>query len=729
MTKLKKQLLKIYYLIVLCLCSAIGTTDAQIVKVFLSGNNDCNGELEVGIYIRASQFSPLDFKIGSSSIFLNFEPTVVAFAGYTPEEFHEVGSFYGAWIDQKATADNECGISNIVLQLQENTGPNLFLTKQTLIHVGTATFNILVEGADPQILLNQRFTQFNRAETNDGTFKVTLENYPKVLEYNCLSACAGPPVVSNIVMNPSICSSPTGSISLNFADNVNRTDIEFSIDGGFTYPYSFNDNIGSTVLSNLSSGNYDLWVRWGNDECPLNLSDVIISNADGPVADHQSFLSCGENDNGKIQFSFPDHPTRTYIQFSIDGGFTFPYSTADDAGSIEATGLSSGNYNVWARWGDGSCPTSLGFVSIQAEDYPELNVFDMDICGTQTTGIIKFSFDDHPQYSNMQISIDGGQSYPYTVNDLDGNYQVEGLASGTYEVWSRWQYYTCTNYIGTVVILSDDPPTFTQTAVGTCFGDSFGEIQFDFPDHPSRSHIEFSIDGGSSYHTVTDNSETFVFTDLAGGNYQTRVRWGNNECPINLGAVNVPLLAGPDVYFYSKENSCVESSTGSLTLGIIDNPLHSSVLISVNGGVSFPFTVPDNVGLYTINELGVGQYDIQVKWDDDSCQRQVANANILGEICDTCNDGILNGLEEYIDCGGGSCVPCDMCPFAEVTISERPMPDDLSIRAGDWAKSDGLISSSGNVSIKAANHIELMSGFELLSGGQVLIAIEGCANN
>lgn len=729
MTQLHKKILKISCLICICLCSTQLTTHAQIIKVLLSGDNDCNGELQVGIYVRASQFSPLDFKIGSSSIFLNFDPSVVAFSGYSAQEFHEVGSYYGSWIDQKATADNECGISNIVLQLQDLNGPNIFLTKNNLVHIGSANFDILLEGADPQIILNQRFTQFNRAETNDGTQQVTLENYPKMLEYSCLSACTVPPVVSNILMNPSACLTPTGSISLNFTDNVDRTDIEFSIDGGFTYPYLYNDNIGSTTLDNLASGNYDLWVRWGNDECPTNLSDVIISNSEGPVAQYQGFLSCGENDNGKITFTFPDHPARTSIQFSIDGGFTFPYSSDDNAGSIDATGLASGNYNTWARWGDGSCPTSLGFVSIDAEDYPELSVFDKDICGTQTNGIIQFSFDDNPQYSNIEISIDGGQTYPHTVNDLLGSYIVEGLASGTYEIWSRWRFNTCSNYIGTVVILTDDEPVFTHTVKGTCFADDLGEIRFDFEDHPGRSHISFSIDGGASYQSVTDDSGSYTYTDLAKGNYQARVRWGNSECPINVGNVNIPTIFGPDVYFYSKDNSCVESNTGSITVGLVDHPEYTSVQLSLNGGSSFPYTVPDNIGLYTFNNIGVGTYNVQVKWDDGTCQRLVAQTTIQGEICDTCNDGILNGSEEYVDCGGGSCVPCDMCPYSEVTISERPMPNNLSMRTGNWLNSDGLISSAGNVSLKAASHVELMSGFEVVSGGQLLVAIEGCANN
>lgn len=52
--------------------------------------------------------------------------------------------------------------------------------------------------------------------------------------------------------------------------------IEFSIDGGVIYFYNINDNVGSYMIIDLFVGVYDLWICWGNDECLINLLDVLI---------------------------------------------------------------------------------------------------------------------------------------------------------------------------------------------------------------------------------------------------------------------------------------------------------------------------------------------------------------------------------------------------------------------------------------------------------------------
>ena len=72
------------------------------------------------------------------------------------------------------------------------------------------------------------------------------------------------------------CGSNDGSITFTFPDNPNRTNIEFSLDGGATYPHNFLDTNSPSMVTGLASGTYDLWVRWGNDECPVDLPDVTI---------------------------------------------------------------------------------------------------------------------------------------------------------------------------------------------------------------------------------------------------------------------------------------------------------------------------------------------------------------------------------------------------------------------------------------------------------------------
>ena len=76
------------------------------------------------------------------------------------------------------------------------------------------------------------------------------------------------------------CAGDPGSITFHFADQA-RSKIEFSIDGGTTWPseYKVSDAIGSFTIDELSAGTYDLMVRWGNDDCPVDLADQTIIEA------------------------------------------------------------------------------------------------------------------------------------------------------------------------------------------------------------------------------------------------------------------------------------------------------------------------------------------------------------------------------------------------------------------------------------------------------------------
>ncbi|WP_306644043.1 HYR-like domain-containing protein [Sanyastnella coralliicola] len=74
------------------------------------------------------------------------------------------------------------------------------------------------------------------------------------------------------------CVDNNGTITFTFVDNPARTNIEFSIDGGATWPAEYNvlDNTGSFTITGLAPGTYDLAVRWGNDECEVDLPDETI---------------------------------------------------------------------------------------------------------------------------------------------------------------------------------------------------------------------------------------------------------------------------------------------------------------------------------------------------------------------------------------------------------------------------------------------------------------------
>lgn len=74
------------------------------------------------------------------------------------------------------------------------------------------------------------------------------------------------------------CNNCDGSVELSFGNHLSRGAIEFSINGGSTYPHSFADNSSPRTITGLCAGTYDLWVRWGNTECPIDLPDFTITS-------------------------------------------------------------------------------------------------------------------------------------------------------------------------------------------------------------------------------------------------------------------------------------------------------------------------------------------------------------------------------------------------------------------------------------------------------------------
>ncbi|MDY8138030.1 hypothetical protein [Aquimarina sp. 2201CG5-10] len=67
-----------------------------------------------------------------------------------------------------------------------------------------------------------------------------------------------------------------GILKVSFDDEATETEIHFSIDGGNTYPYTFNDNLGNAEITGLGAANYDVWVQF-DASCPMSLGSFEIS--------------------------------------------------------------------------------------------------------------------------------------------------------------------------------------------------------------------------------------------------------------------------------------------------------------------------------------------------------------------------------------------------------------------------------------------------------------------
>lgn len=174
---------------------------ANIVQVKLESSDNCSGQLDLAIFVKSSDLaSTTSFRIGSSSIFLNFNPSVISYASHTTQEFSANTSPQAAganWVDQSLGADNGAGLLNLVLQKEPGGTGDYYLNKNDWIHVATVTFDWITPSAtDPGIRLHDKFTMFN-TPTNDGLVTRDIESYPVAQGWdNC--SCAGSLTLNNV---------------------------------------------------------------------------------------------------------------------------------------------------------------------------------------------------------------------------------------------------------------------------------------------------------------------------------------------------------------------------------------------------------------------------------------------------------------------------------------------------------------------------------------------------
>lgn len=96
---------------------------------------------------------------------------------------------------------------------------------------------------------------------------------------SCETICNGTPNPNAVItkQDETFEDENDGILTLSFNDIENRATLEFSLDGGVTYPYSESDNLNWITITDLSPGNYPVFVRWGESgDCPMDLGNVTI---------------------------------------------------------------------------------------------------------------------------------------------------------------------------------------------------------------------------------------------------------------------------------------------------------------------------------------------------------------------------------------------------------------------------------------------------------------------
>ena len=90
-----------------------------------------------------------------------------------------------------------------------------------------------------------------------------------------------------------------------------------------------------------------------------------------------------------------------------------------------------------------------------------------------------------------------------------------------------------------------------------------------------------------------------------------------------------------------------------------------------------------------------------------------------------CGDGVQNGDELGVDCGGAFCGPCGTCPLQK-HYNNTIITDGTDETTNHRITSNGTVETDGNVLLNAKDYIELSGNFTIPSHSNVEIKIQNC---
>jgi hypothetical protein len=213
----------------------------------------------------------------------------------------------------------------------------------------------------------------------------------------------------------------------------------------------------------------------------------------------------------------------------------------------------------------------------------------------------------------------------------------------------------------------------------------------------------------------------YVFIESSSPNYP------NKTAKLELSCLNLTELDNPRLLFRYHMDGV---GMGDLEVEVINldtDEVHNVWSISGNQGNEW-HTQEINLSAYNN-----GYIDIYIKGITGShftSDIALDHIVIMSEVSSTCYDGIQNGDEEGIDCGG-PCEPCMQdCQTDNFTFSNESnhssVPSHLVVR--NRISSDGTvqINSGANIVWQAGETIEIGAGFSVAEGASVIMKTEEC---
>ncbi|MDG1195893.1 MAG: hypothetical protein P8N27_10295, partial [Polaribacter sp.] len=343
-----------------------------------------------------------------------------------------------------------------------------------------------------------------------------------------------------------------GSITFTFTDTPSRTNIEFSLDGGNTYQNHVPLSYGSITYSNLEPDTYDVWVRWGNNQYPMDLgADLIITEPAEIVADNTTSTATINEGQTKSLTATPSGGTWSIVS----GGGTINGSTYTPANINTNTNVKI-RYTIAAN---GSCAATSDDVTFTVTPV-------CSITANNTTAT---------------ASINENQTKTLTGSPAGGTWSiVSGGGSITGTTYTPADINTDTTVTIRYTIAADgscpatsDDVTFTVTPVDLCTdGATVGLVTANDPDADGINNVcDLDDDNDGILDVEEGDNDCTSFTTVGKSS-------GNPQGVAISGTLTSGLFNGS--YLYKQNND--GSYTAIITKTVTGAKIGSAIAINFN---------------------------------------------------------------------------------------------------------------------------------------------------
>ncbi|MGZ2370873.1 Ig-like domain-containing protein [Ancylomarina sp. YFZ004] len=374
--------------------------------------------------------------------------------------------------------------------------------------------------------------------------------------------------------------------------------------------YYYTDAIGGTPHVSLTPntdvvGNVTYYVAEGESSTCLSPNRVAVN---------VKVNSLPTVPTGDVSRSFCESATIADLVATSASDVVDWYSTSAGGSVLNSTdALSSGTYYAEGRNVITGCVSSSRLpVSVSVNPSVSVNAgSNQRICHGKSVVLTPIVSPASGSFS-YEWRIQGGTDILTSIKDYSfvavGDPNLNSTVK--YEVTATDVHTACSSTdVVSITNLSTPAATTVTSSNPSCPTLDSGSITFSFSNHPDRTNIQFSINGSSgTYENSADNGGSYIFSGLVAGDYDVYVRWGNRECPLDLGIVTLKLENISDMSFsYTESAYC-------------SNELDPTPSITTSGGIftsTDGLSIDSTTGVIDLSASTSGTYVVTYTIDGD----------------------------------------------------------------------------------------------------------------